>query len=71
MAPGFSNRRSVRRDHMNCAHCGERIEGKAVKQSGDFFCSLECAYRAAGLNPEEDEEYFDEDNFEGYNDDDD
>lgn len=56
---------------MNCAQCGDRIEGKPVKQGGEFFCSLECAYQAAGLNPEEDEEYFDEDDFEGYNDDDD
>ncbi len=56
---------------MLCAQCGEEIKGKPVKQDGEIYCSLECAYIAAGLDPEEDEDYFEEDPVEGTIDDDD
>lgn len=50
---------------MRCGHCGEEFMGKPVKQDGEMFCSLECAYRAAGLEPEEEDDYYDEDPVEG------
>ena len=56
---------------MLCAQCGEEIKGKPVKQDGEIYCSLECAYIAAGLDPEEDEDYFEEDPVEGTFDEDD
>lgn len=45
---------------MHCAHCSEKIFGKPLRQSGDYFCSLECARLASGIDPEEDESYFEE-----------
>ena len=50
---------------MHCAYCNEKIIGRAIKQGGELFCSLECANLAAGIDPEE-EGYFEEDNFEAY-----
>ncbi len=50
---------------MQCAQCGDEINGKPVRQDGDIFCSLECAYIAAGLDPEEEEGYYEEDPVEG------
>ena len=50
---------------MRCAQCGEEFHGKAVKQDGEIYCSLECAYIAAGLDPEEEDDYYDEDPVEG------
>ena len=44
---------------MHCAYCSEKIQGKAVRQGDEAYCSLECANLAAGNVPEEDE-YFDE-----------
>ncbi|MBD3258555.1 hypothetical protein GF377_08990 [candidate division GN15 bacterium] len=46
---------------MFCAFCGEEIVGKPVKQSGELYCSLECANRASGIDEEEEEGYFEED----------
>ncbi len=51
---------------MQCSNCGEKIVGKPVKQTGEFYCSLECANVAAGIDPaEEEEDYFEEDEIEG------
>lgn len=51
---------------MLCSQCGEEIVGKPVKQAGEFYCSLECANIAAGIDPDEEEEdYFEEDEIEG------
>lgn len=55
---------------MKCAFCDETITGKPVKQSGQYYCSLECANMAAG-NGFDDEEYFDEDPVDVSDDDDD
>ena len=45
---------------MFCANCSEKILGAAVRQSGEQFCSVECASLAAGLDPEEENGYFEE-----------
>ena len=44
---------------MRCAFCEDEIAGKPVRQQGQYYCSLECANYAAGVDPE-DEDYFDE-----------
>lgn len=49
---------------MRCAQCGDEIRSKPVKQDGEIYCSLECAYIAAGIDPEEEEGYYDEDPIE-------
>ncbi len=56
---------------MYCAQCGEKITGKPIKQGGEFYCSLECANLAAGIEPEElDEGYYEEEAVEGFLEDD-
>jgi len=45
---------------MFCAHCSEKITGKPIMQSGEKYCSLECANLASGIDPEETEEYYEE-----------
>jgi len=49
---------------MHCAYCSEKIQGKAVREGDEAFCSLECANLAAGNVPEDDE-YFDEGELQG------
>lgn len=44
---------------MFCANCTEKIVGKPIKQAGEYYCSLECANAASGIDAE-DEEYFEE-----------
>jgi hypothetical protein len=56
---------------MFCSQCNEKIEGKAVKQGNELYCSLECANLASGVEPEETEDYFDEDGAEEFYEDDD
>ena len=55
---------------MRCANCGDEINGRAIKQNEEFFCSLECANVVAGIAPEEVLEYYDEEapvsSFEDY-----
>jgi hypothetical protein len=46
---------------MFCANCSEKILGDAVMQAGEYYCSSECANLAAGLDPEEEDGYFEED----------
>ena len=46
---------------MFCANCSEKILGDAVMQGGEYFCSGECANLAAGVDPEEEDGYFEED----------
>ena len=50
---------------MRCAECGDEIKGKPVKQDGELYCSLECAYLAAGFDPDDEDDYFEEDPVEG------
>jgi hypothetical protein len=51
---------------MQCNHCGEEITGRPVKQGSEYYCSLECANRASGLGPEDEEEgYYEENEIEG------
>jgi len=46
---------------MRCAECGEKIDGKPYRQSGIVYCSLECANVAAGIDVnEEEDDYFEE-----------
>ena len=56
---------------MFCAHCREEITGKPIMQSGEKYCSLECANLASGIDPEEAEEYYEEEPVENHNQDDD
>ena len=51
---------------MFCAMCSAKIMGKPVKQGHEYFCSLECANLASGLDPEEAENYYEEDTFEDF-----
>jgi hypothetical protein len=46
---------------MHCAYCSEKIVGRPISQGNDAFCSLECANLASGIDPDEYEEYFVED----------
>ncbi len=50
---------------MYCAYCNEKIQGRPIRQGGDFFCSLECANSASGVIMEEPEEYYEENELEG------
>jgi len=45
---------------MFCANCSEKITGKPIRQGGEYYCSLECANLASGIDPEDAEEYFEE-----------
>ncbi len=54
---------------MYCAQCSEKILGKPIKQGADFYCSLECANLASGIEPTDDEEYFEEEVDELYEED--
>ena len=56
---------------MFCAHCNEKITGKPIIQSGEKYCSLECANLASGIDPEETEEYYEEEPIENIYEDDD
>jgi len=51
---------------MHCANCSEKILGRPVRQSSDLFCSIECANRAAGIEPEDDDGYYEEDSLEDF-----
>ena len=50
---------------MFCANCSEKIMGESLKQAGEFFCSVECANMAHGIDADEpmvdDTEEIDED----------
>jgi hypothetical protein len=55
-----------------CAYCSEKIRGDAIKQGNDYFCSVECANEAAGIDPEDpvlyetgeyDEDFLEEEDF--------
>jgi len=41
--------------------CSAKIVGKPIKQGQEYFCSLECANLASGIDPEEVEDYYEED----------
>lgn len=51
---------------MFCSQCNEKIVGKPVKQGGDFYCSLECANQASGIEADETEEYFEEEELDEF-----
>jgi hypothetical protein len=40
---------------MICAFCGDKFNGRPVKQGGQVFCSIECADRAAEIGVEEED----------------
>lgn len=50
---------------MHCANCSEKIMGEPLKKGGEYFCSIECANIAQGVDPDDpfiyDNEEFDED----------
>lgn len=45
---------------MFCANCSEKILGDAVRQGEECFCSDECANLAAGVDPEDANGYYEE-----------
>jgi hypothetical protein len=49
-----------------CAQCSEKIIGKPLRQDGDYFCSLECANIASGIDPEEHQGYYEEKSFDDF-----
>jgi hypothetical protein len=50
---------------MICAQCGCEITGKARREDGKIFCSLECSYIFSGLDTDEEEGYFEEEPVSG------
>lgn len=51
---------------MFCANCNEKISGRPIKQANDYYCSLECANLASGVEPEETEGYFEEESVDDF-----
>ena len=49
---------------MQCMICKDEINGRGIKQGGEYYCSLECANQNSGLKPET-EGYFEENDLEG------
>jgi len=45
---------------MFCANCSEKIMGDTVMQGGECFCSEECASLAAGIDLDETNGYYEE-----------
>ncbi|MEA2031233.1 MAG: hypothetical protein U9N55_06530 [candidate division Zixibacteria bacterium] len=54
---------------MRCAQCGCEIKGRGHWDGDKVFCSLECSYAAAGLETDEEDEYFDEEPVDGFSED--
>ena len=50
---------------MVCSFCNDKIDGKPIRQAGEYYCSLECANLAAGTTDDDNEEYYDEADLEG------
>ena len=50
---------------MHCANCSEKIMGEPLRKGGEYFCSVECANMAQGVDPDDpllyDNDEFDED----------
>ena len=55
---------------MYCAQCNEKIQGKPIKQGSDYYCSLECANLAAGIEGGDTEEHYDEESVDEFFDED-
>ncbi len=51
---------------MFCAQCNEKIQGKPIKQGADYYCSLECANLASGIEGGETEDYYDEESVDEF-----
>jgi len=45
---------------MFCAQCCEKILSDSIKQGDDCFCSVACANLAAGYDPEDDIDYYED-----------
>ena len=45
---------------MFCAQCSEKILSDPIKSGRDYFCSVDCAKSAAGLDEEEELDYVEE-----------
>lgn len=46
---------------MKCNHCGDQLASDPVRQESEYFCSLECANLASGIDPKDEENgYFEE-----------
>jgi len=51
---------------MFCAYCSEEFTGKPIIQGGEYFCSLECANLASGLDSDDIEGYYEEEPIQGF-----
>lgn len=38
---------------MYCANCSEKIMGDPLRQGSEYYCSVECANIAQGVDPED------------------
>ena len=45
---------------MKCFFCGEDTGSNPIRQSDDYFCSLECANSSAGFTADEEDSYYEE-----------
>ena len=45
---------------MNCAYCGEEFSGRPVRQGDQIYCSIGCADMAAGVDIDEENDYYEE-----------
>ena len=50
---------------MYCSYCSAEITGRPIAEGGEYFCSLECAHLALGIETDEPEAYYDENELEG------
>lgn len=52
MSPGEKDKEKA----VHCANCSDKIIGKPFRQDKEFFCSLECANLASGVDSGESQE---------------
>ena len=51
---------------MYCAQCNEKIQSKPIKQGAEYYCSLECANLASGIEGGDTEDYYDEESVDEF-----
>jgi hypothetical protein len=55
---------------MICAYCSERILDEPIQMAGASYCSQSCVNLAWGLDPDEEVNFFEESELEGFYDED-
>ena len=53
---------------MQCSKCNDEIGSRSIRQGDEYFCSLECANMALGIETDDFEAYYDEHDLEGLHD---